>query len=217
MLGEDPPRHELELHQVGVTADHRQLPSCPGGVTDERTRRDRLGLALCLEAGGRPVDEAIRGLAASFGDQDSPRLGLLLEAGRGVDRVARDQEVLAGRGVPAGDDLAARDTQPDRQAFRQAWVSADLVAQVERRADRPLGVVAVGDGQAEDRHHRIADELLDGAAVVGDHLAGDRVVAGEQRAQVFGIELLTERGRAGNIGEQDRDEPSLLGHSITTS
>ena len=32
-------------------------------------------------------------------------------------------------------------------------------------ADRPQGVVLVDDRDAEDRHDRVADELLDGAAV----------------------------------------------------
>ena len=41
----------------------------------------------------------------------------------------------------------------------------DRVADRERRADRALGVVLVRDRRAEQRHHRVADELLHRAAV----------------------------------------------------
>ena len=43
------------------------------------------------------------------------------------------------------------------------------VADRERRADGALRVVLVHDRRAEDGHDRIADELLDGAAVVLEH------------------------------------------------
>ena len=39
------------------------------------------------------------------------------------------------------------------------------VADRERRADGALGIVLVRDRRAEERHHRVADELLDRAAV----------------------------------------------------
>ena len=45
---------------------------------------------------------------------------------------------------------------------------------LERRAHRPFGVVLVGAGDAEDRQHRIAHELLGQALVAGD-LLGEAV------------------------------------------
>ena len=48
--------------------------------------------------------------------------------------------------------------------------AADGVDQVERRPDGPLGVVLVGDRRAPDGHHRVADELLDRAAIATDPL-----------------------------------------------
>ena len=43
--------------------------------------------------------------------------------------------------------------------------------EVERGANGALGVVLVGGGRAPQRHDRIADELLDDAAVPVDDLA----------------------------------------------
>ena len=51
----------------------------------------------------------------------------------------------------------------------RAWIAgpsrAHGVDELERRADRPLGVVLVRGRRAPDGHDRVADELLDGAAV----------------------------------------------------
>jgi hypothetical protein len=46
--------------------------------------------------------------------------------------------------------------------------SANLLAQ--RRADGSLGVVLLRRGRPPDRHHGVADELLDRPAVASDHL-----------------------------------------------
>ena len=50
-----------------------------------------------------------------------------------------------------------------------------------------LGVVLVGGGNAEDGHHGVADELLDGAAVASIDLAGAGVVLAEQGVDVLGV------------------------------
>ena len=49
----------------------------------------------------------------------------------------------------------------------RTWRSPALphpVADRERGADGPLRVVLVREGRSEQRHHGVADELLDGAA-----------------------------------------------------
>ncbi len=80
----------------------------------------------------------------------------------------------------------------------QGLAGVDADAGLERRAVRPrhaleglddaqagahgaLGVVLVHGGHAEDADHGVADELLDGAAVRLDHLAGGGVVVAQQR------------------------------------
>ena len=56
--------------------------------------------------------------------------------------------------------LAGRDPDAQLEPFLEREV-----ADRERSADGALGIVLVRGRRAEERHHRIADELLDGAAV----------------------------------------------------
>jgi ring-1,2-phenylacetyl-CoA epoxidase subunit PaaA len=57
---------------------------------------------------------------------------------------------------------------------------------------------------AEYRHHGVADELLDGAAVPLDHIAHRLEVARHDVSQALRVEALAERGRAGHVAEDDR-------------
>ena len=63
----------------------------------------------------------------------------------------------------------------------RAWMPVprlrDRVDELERGAHGALGVVLVGDRRAPDGHHRVADELLDRAAVALDDVAGEVEVA----------------------------------------
>ncbi len=80
---------------------------------------------------------------------------------------------------------------------------ADRVDQLERGADGALGVVLVGDGRAPDRHDRVADELLDRAAVQLDDLGRGVEVAAQELADGLGVAVLGERREADEVGEQD--------------
>ena len=80
------------------------------------------------------------------------------------------------------------------------------VAELDRRACRAQRVVLARDGDPEHRHHRVADELLDGAAVPLEHRARGVVVAVHQRAQRLRVGALADRRRAGQVAEQHRDD-----------
>jgi hypothetical protein len=58
----------------------------------------------------------------------------------------------------------------------------------------------------EDGHHGVADVFLDRAAVTLDHLAHAREVAAHHVTQRFWVQLLAQRGRPGDVGEQDRHD-----------
>src|SRR5437870_5433211 len=85
----------------------------------------------------------------------------------------------------------------------------NCVDQVERRPYCPLGVVLVRRRRPPDRHHCVADELLDRAAVPLDQLAAGLEVAREQLSRVLGVARLGERGEPDEVGEENRDEASL--------
>ncbi len=62
----------------------------------------------------------------------------------------------------------------------------------------------------EERHHRVADELLDGSAEPLELGAEVRVIRREQRVDVLRIETLGPRGEANEIGEEHRHDLALL-------
>ena len=132
----------------------------------------------------------------------------LLEPRGRVDGIARDEPLPARR--IAGHDLTGVDACPAGEP--DAPREVELVVQAGERslhagrcAHGAQGIVLVQDRQAEDRHDRVADVLLDRAAV-GLELGPHRVeVAGHQLAQRLGVEPLAEVGRAPQIGEDDRD------------
>ena len=86
------------------------------------------------------------------------------------------------------------------------------VADRECRADGPLGIVLVRDGRAEHRHHRVADELLDGAAALLELRSQPVVVRPQDRLDVLGIERLGARGEADEVGEENGDDLALAPH-----
>ena len=63
--------------------------------------------------------------------------------------------------------------------------------------------------RAEQRHHRVADELLDGAAMALELGADALVVRAEERLDVLGIHRLGPGGEADEVAEDDRDDLAL--------
>ena len=76
------------------------------------------------------------------------------------------------------------------------------VADRERRSDSPLGIVLVCRRRAEERHHRVADELLDRAAVPFELGADALVVRPENRLDVLRVERLRARREADEVAEE---------------
>jgi hypothetical protein len=190
-------REQLEL---GGAPHHRRRIAAAdaSGHRPQPVRGQRLGLPLRLdrrqELGVDGVaDESVRLLA----DQYLTGSRGLLEPGRDVDGVACGE-----RAGPAGDDLAGVDADPN--------VDLHPVAQLERRPNGTQRIVLVNDRDAEDRHHRVADELLDRAAVPLDRGACDVEVAAHDRPQCLRIDALAERSRAADVAEEDGHRLPLL-------
>ena len=84
----------------------------------------------------------------------------------------------------------------------------------EPGAHRALGVVLVRDRRAEDRHHVVADVLVDGAAVALDLLAEPHQHAVDSALTASGSMRSATGGVAGQVGEQDGDLAALLGQPL---
>ena len=102
--------------------------------------------------------------------------------------------------------IAASPVRTPARAWMPGTERADTVDQVERGTDCAFGVVVVRDRRAPDGHHRVADELLDRAAVAADDLLALLEVARQEVADGLGVAALGERREPDEVGEQDRDE-----------
>ena len=80
----------------------------------------------------------------------------------------------------------------------------------EGGVDGALGVVLVGDRRPKDRHHRIPNVFLDGAAEALDVARRGSEIVRQVVAEVLGVEALAERRRIGEISEEDADETAAL-------
>ena len=157
---------------------------------------------------------------ASAADQDLARRSGLLEARRDIHRVARDERLAGGR--IAGHDLARVHADPRRKgdalvSFELLVEPAENLAHLGGRAGRAKGIVLVHTRDPEHRHDGVADELLDGSAVAFDRRLHLVEVAGHHPAERLGIELLAERGRAGDVAEDHRDRLALLASGLGSS
>ena len=86
----------------------------------------------------------------------------------------------------------------------------DSLENAQTGANRSLCVVAVCDRRAEDRHHGIADELLDDPAVLLHALPRVTVVELQDVTHIFRIRLVRARRRVDEVDEEDRHHFSLL-------
>ena len=83
------------------------------------------------------------------------------------------------------------------------------VADRQGGADRTLRIVLARDRRPEQRHHRVADELLHGATAALKLGLQQLLIGPEHRIDVLWVERLGASGEADQIGEQDRDDLSF--------
>ena len=165
--------------------------------------RDRCGLALeHVLARLLERDRGAGGAEGRLADEDGARRGDRLDPRGRVDHVARDHALVGG--AQRDRRLAGEDARPRLDARAQ---DPDRVHELERGPDRALGVVLVRGRRAPHGHDRVADELLDHAAVAVDDLAREVEVAGQRLAHELRVAFLGERREADEVGEQHRDEP----------
>jgi len=84
----------------------------------------------------------------------------------------------------------------------------------EPGANGALGVVLVRLRDAEGRHHGVAGELLDDAAVRGDAVRDALEVGLDTATHDLGIGTGDERRRVDEIDEQDRGELAFHASSV---
>ena len=173
----------------------------PASPSPRRSRYAGTGLDLPLSSSGSTgsTSTASRARARALPSKDLARLGCLLQPRRNVHRVARQPS------LGSGDHFARHDADPPLQPEL-----GERVPHLECRAGRLQCVVLVHHRHAEHSHHGVADEFLDGAAIALDDPPHPLEVPREQRAQPLRVELFSERGRAREVAEENRDRLALL-------
>ncbi len=187
------------------------MNSAPSTSASSTEGGEWLGLALGGERLDRIRDHGVADEAVGrLAKQRRAWLRALLQAGGYIDGVAGCKRVAF-----AGDDLARVDADPALDP--DAPVSLELLVQLDEgrahvggRTHGAQRVVLVHDRDAEHRHHRVADELLDRAAVALDGLAHRLEVPGHNAASRLGVEALAHRRRAGHVAEQHRHRLAYL-------
>ena len=155
-----------ECVQLARTADERrlglrQVDAVARARLERLPHRDRLRLALCLDRLGLAVvDRLARRAVGRLADEDPVHRRRRLQARRGVDDVACRHPLAFGRPRAERDQ---RLTGVHGDPHLELVLLVRPVADGERCPDGPLRIVLVRRRRAEERHHRVADELLDGA------------------------------------------------------
>ena len=192
--------HELGTGLVG------DVDAEAGMRCDGSPYRDRLGLSLCLDGVGTlVVDGRSRRPEGRLVDKDAVDRCSALQARGCVDDIARRHPLARpGLRVEADERLSCGDPH----AQLELLIEREL-PDCERRTNGSLRIVFVGGRRAEERHHRVADELLDGAPVPLELRANPLVVGPQERLHVFGIHRLGLRREPDEVAEDDRDDLSL--------
>ena len=175
--------------RLEVPCERRGAADAPRGAGTPRPARDfpfSASGSTALDADGIAHEQSRLGA-----DQCLSCGGRLLEAGCDVDGIAGDERLA----LSADDDLAGVDADPSLEP-----VLRDRGAHLRGGPNRAQGVVLVRDRDPEHGHHRVADELLDRAAVALDDRAEILEVAAHAGAQRLRIGRLarapsSRRGR----------------------
>ena len=171
---------------------------------------DRLRFALQLVLAVVLVDDrGLGGVHRRVTHEHLPGLGDRLDPRGGVDQVAHHHPLALG---PEGDRGLAGEHAGSRSQVRSVDLNAhlgDSLGEVERGAHGTFGVVLGRDRRAPHGHHRVADELLDRAAVPADQRPGGLEVVGEKLSDLLGVARLRQRREADEVGEQDGHETAF--------
>jgi hypothetical protein len=113
-----------------------------------------------------------------------------------VDGVAEDHPLSLRPHFDRGVARQYPGTQAEVRHPHLSGQGRNSLYQRERRPDRALGVILARHRRAPHRHHRVADELLHGAAVAFDDGAAAVEVMAQKLPYLLGIAVLGKPRKA---------------------
>ena len=152
------------------------------------------------------IERSARGRHSPLAGEHLPRLSRFLKPVARVDGVACDERAPDAR--LADDYLAGVHTDAHCQIALEQLMQPAL--HPERCVQRSLCVILERRRRPEHRHDGVPRELLDRPAGSLDLLGHGFVEALEAQANPFGILVSRQRGRADEVGEENRDELPFL-------
>ena len=143
------------------------------------------------------------------GDDNLVGGGQSLQTRGQIGRAAHRQLRLVPRtGRFANDDRAGGDADTDRQVLGGGG-PLDGMNDLQGRPHGALGVVFVCGGPAEIGQDAIAHVAGDKPVVARDHIAAEGSIRVQQAAQLFGVELFTQRRRTHQVAEHHGELAAL--------
>jgi hypothetical protein len=211
--GGQPFELEIASDEGGQPSLSRHLQPCPS----RQFRRhgphpDRLGLPLDRElAEVGEIEIAVGQAMRVRAERDLSGLGDVQDPRGQIGGIAH-RRVVHAKVTPDGTHhhRTGIDADPDPEVDTVTLlhvIAKRLQAgpDAQRRAQRAMRVVLVGDRGAEERHHAVAEKLVDGPLVRMDGGEDDLEASIHDFVDGLGIESGRQRGEAGDIREQHGD------------
>jgi hypothetical protein len=196
-----------------IAADNRgidpSLVAIEAGGADDSVRLDRLRLALQRQRFDfLRLDGVPHQLVRDRADVDFVRRCRGFEPRGDVDRIP-GRELLIRRRIVERNHLSGVDAGACRERHAKALLERGVqlvqrVAHAHGGTHRTQRVVLVRARQAEDRHDRVADVLLDLAAVARDLLRHRREVALLHFVKRLAVQPLAQGGGILEVGKHER-------------
>src|SRR5438034_7356265 len=192
----------LAASRTAARRDHAERSPCA----------NRQGLALKdLVADGLEPNGAIRRAIGSLVDKQPAGRGGGLQAGCGVDKVARDHPLAGGPDDDGGVPRADGSTEREWRLLQLRPQCGNGLGQLETGSDRSFGIVFMCGRRAPHGNDRIADELVNRAAVADYDLSGGLEVPRQKIANILRIAAIREVGETNQVREEHGNQAALSG------
>ena len=217
-VGRHPAVERLEEFGLFPTTHHwcadRGLPFPSGLDGHDLEGPGRLVLPLQAQRTDLDVAEPSGTQDRPLRREDLPRSRGLFESRGDVDRVAGDHPAFQAR-LSDRQDLTRVDADAHLEGepvegFQSPVQIGQALLHAERGQERSCGVVLVCHRNAEHRHHRVTDELLNGPTLAFDLLAHGAEERVGHLSQMLGVEAGAQGRRTDEVREQDGDQLPLL-------